>query len=642
MANDKNFKVKNGLSAKRYLGTNGTITSGVSAYDLDGFTYSNVSFDVSSYETVPNSVFFKPDGTMFFITGQSSDAVTPFTMSTAWDLSTATVGTEFSVANESTSPGGLWFKSDGTAMYIAEIGLDVVYQYALSTAWDVSTASYDSKSFSVTGQTTLLHSVSFKDDGTVMLIAEQLNDSIYAYDLSTAWDVSTATYNSVSLDVSSHFSSPREAFFADSGNILFVAGVGFGTSIVQKYTLSTAYDISSATLDGRLDVTNTNANGAHIKPDGTRLYIIEQNNDTIKEYSAPVTKSLDLSTGTTFDLSPTSDVVVSLSNPAPSGTVSTATLLLEGGATTTYDIANASYDSKSFSVTSQDGTPENIFFKPDGLKMYLIGRANDAVYQYTLSTAWDVSTASYDSVSFSVNGQETNALGLFFKHDGTKMYVIGSTGDDVNEYDLSTAWDISSASYLQVFSVSAQETTPYGLFFKSDGLKMYIVGTANGTVYQYTLSTAWDVSTASYDSVSFSATSQDTAPRDVWFSDDGSNMFILGGTNSAVYKYTLSTSWDVSTASYYSVSFSFAAQDTSTGFFFGSSGEKLYINGNSTDIIYQYSTATPATITYDSSIKWELNQAPTSPALGEKDAYVFLTTDGGTTYYGKRAGDAVS
>jgi hypothetical protein len=77
-----------------------------------------------------------------------------------------------------------------------------------------------------------------------------------------------------------------------------------------------------------------------------------------------------------------------------------------------------------------------------------------------------------------VLGQETFVQDLFFKSDGAKMYVVGSIGDDVNEYDLSTAWDISTASYLQNFSVSAQEISPTSLFFKPDGLKMYVVGSA--------------------------------------------------------------------------------------------------------------------------------------------------------------------
>jgi hypothetical protein len=90
------------------------------------------------------------------------------------------------------------------------------------------------------------------------------------------------------------------------------------------------------------------------------------------------------------------------------------------------------------------------------------------------------------------------------------MYVIGLSGDDVNEYDLSTAWDVSTASYLQNFSVSAQESAPYGVFFKPDGLKMYIIGFLGDDVNEYDLSTAWDVSTASYLQ-NFSVAAQETS-----------------------------------------------------------------------------------------------------------------------------------
>ena len=151
--------------------------------------------------------------------------------------------------------------------------------------------------------------------------------------------------------------------------------------------------------------------------------------------------------------------------------------------------------------------------------------------------AWDISTASYVQ-SFSVSAQENLPLGLFFKPDGTKMYMVGSFGDDVNEYDLSSAWDISTASYLQNFSVSAQESFPEGLFFKPDGTKMYVVGYSTDSVYQYSLSAAFDISTAVYDNVSFGVDSQDTAPRDISFSNDGNKMFILGDATNAIYQYS--------------------------------------------------------------------------------------------------------
>ena len=152
-----------------------------------------------------------------------------------------------------------------------------------------------------------------------------------------------------------------------------------------------------------------------------------------------------------------------------------------------WDISTASY-LQNFSVASQETTPSDIFFKPDGTKMYVIGYIGDDVNEYDLSTAWDVSTASYLQ-NFSVSAQETSPSGIFFKPDGTKMYVIGYTGDDVNEYDLSTAWDVTSASYSQNFSVASQETNPIGIFFKPDGLKMYVIGSIGDDVNEYDLGT---------------------------------------------------------------------------------------------------------------------------------------------------------
>ena len=94
------------------------------------------------------------------------------------------------------------------------------------------------------------------------------------------------------------------------------------------------------------------------------------------------------------------------------------------------------------------------------------------------------------------------------------------------------AWNLAEVVYdgLNV-SVNAQEANPYCAFFKPDGTKMFVVGFTNDTVFQYTLSTAWDVSTATYDSISKSVSAQDNSARHVWFKDDGTKMFVLGNQN---------------------------------------------------------------------------------------------------------------
>ena len=55
---------------------------------------------------------------------------------------------------------------------------------------------------------------------------------------------------------------------------------------------------------------------------------------------------------------------------------------------------------------------------------------------YICPNAFNVSNANFID-TLPVRTEETIPRGLAFNHDGTKVYVIGSNGDDVNEYDLS-------------------------------------------------------------------------------------------------------------------------------------------------------------------------------------------------------------
>lgn len=52
--------------------------------------------------------------------------------------------------------------------------------------------------------------------------------------------------------------------------------------------------------------------------------------------------------------------------------------------------------------------------------------------------------------------------------------------------------------------------------------------------------------------------------------------------------------------------------------------------------------ASTYTITWPSSVKWHGGSAPDAPESATTNLYVFLTTDSGTTYYGKLAGELLS
>lgn len=352
-----------------------------------------------------------------------------------------------------------------------------------------------------------------------------------------------------------------------------------------------------------------------------------------------------------------------------------------------YNLAGASYDSVSFSVSSQSTQPGDVVFSSDGTKMYTINQAgaSSSIEQYNLTTAYDISTASHSSAaSLTVGTLDISPFGITFKPDGTKLYVTGSTGDSVYQYTLTTGYALSTASYDSIsFSYTSQDTATTGTLFNSDGTKLYMLGAGTDAIYQYSLSTAYDVSTASYDSVSFSVSTQSTAPYGFRRSSDGTKFFVVGNGN--VNMYTLSTAYDLSTASY-TTAFDITGQDTLPyGVDFNSDGTKMFVVGVAGDSVYQYSTAaytqtldlstghtfsfTPSgattvsftnppasglatgfavevintggyAITWPSSVKWHLGTAPTATA--SKEVYTFITVDGGNTYYAKLAGSNIA
>ena len=146
------------------------------------------------------------------------------------------------------------------------------------------------------------------------------------------------------------------------------------------------------------------------------------------------------------------------------------------------------------------------------------------------------------------------------------MFVVGDDGDDINEYALSTAFDVSTAAFTDSFSVSAQDTFPTGLAFSADGTKMFVVENYGDDVNEYALSTAFDVSTAAFTD-SFSVSAQDTYPTGLAFSDDGARMFVVGGDVEDANEYALSSAFAITLTGTINVppTFSSATLDRGTG-----------------------------------------------------------------------------
>ena len=245
----------------------------------------------------------------------------------------------------------------------------------------------------------------------------------------------------------------------------------------------------------------------------------------------------------------------------------------------------------SFSVRSQEGWPAGLAFSHDGTKMFHGGNDDDDIHEYTLSTAWDVSTASYVD-AFSIASQDNEPFGITFNNDGTKMFVAGAgSGDSIYEYTLSTAYDVSTASYVDALDVSGQDSRPCGIRFNNDGTKLFMTGFYSDYINEYNLSTAYDISTGSY-SKRFSVNSQDIYPRDVQFNLDGTKMFVVGGAGNDINEYKLTTGFDVSTASFVG-SLSVESQDGNPfSMAFNNDGSKMFMLGYENDTVNEYTLTT--------------------------------------------------
>jgi hypothetical protein len=253
-------------------------------------------------------------------------------------------------------------------------------------------------------------------------------------------------------------------------------------------------------------------------------------------------------------------------------------------ATADFDISTASY-SQSFSVSSQDTVPEDVTFNTDGTKMFVLGNTNNSIYEYDLTTGFDVSTASY-SQSLSVAARDTNPLSIAFNNDGSKLFVLGGAGADIFSYSLSTPFDLSTASYLRNYAPT-QLASPTGMCFNNDGTKVFVTDDTGDVVYEFAFSTAYDLRTGSYTR-SFAVGSQETNPNDIAFNSDGTKMFIVGHNGDDVNEYTLTTGFDISTASY-SQNFSVSSQDTNPhGIEFNADGSKMFIVGDTNNSIFEY------------------------------------------------------
>ncbi|MCC6520913.1 peptidoglycan-binding protein, partial [Candidatus Nomurabacteria bacterium] len=189
-----------------------------------------------------------------------------------------------------------------------------------------------------------------------------------------------------------------------------------------------------------------------------------------------------------------------------------------------------------------DTTPLSFSFNTDGSSMYVLGGDNDTIFQYTLATPWDVSTAEYDTLSFSVTREDTTPLSFSFNTDGSSMYVLGGDNDTIFQYTLATPWDVSTAEFGRLSVSALSETSAVASFkFDAEGTKIFLLG--GNIVYQYNLTTPWDISSATFSDLSFDASGvRNLVVSSIVLKNDDTKIYLVDDTTDTLLRYTIDLS----------------------------------------------------------------------------------------------------
>lgn len=134
---------------------------------------------------------------------------------------------------------------------------------------------------------------------------------------------------------------------------------------------------------------------------------------------------------------------------------------------------------------------EGLRILPDGSGIVHTDNGSNVFY-YSMSTPYDLTTIDNSGVSVSASLSGGGNQGVCFSSDGTKMFVADNNNNEIAQYTMSTAYDVTTIN-----SGDGSRGLGYGpksVAITNDGTKMF-AGDGNGNLQELSLTTANDVTT---------------------------------------------------------------------------------------------------------------------------------------------------
>lgn len=206
-----------------------------------------------------------------------------------------------------------------------------------------------------------------------------------------------------------------------------------------------------------------------------------------------------------------------------------------------HDLASASYASRSLTIPGVNPVLSGMYVKDDGTKLYLLLQGDSRIYQWTLLTPHQIDSGTDDGVFLQYTAQDPNAGGFTISEDGTKIFLVTTTADVAYRYSM-PAWDLANANYdSQNVSLSADVGFPSGVGVSPDGTQMLILdGSGPDGVVRYELTTPFDLTSASARE-SLDISSVQPGASDLRLSPNGYRMFVCGSQPFAVDEFFINS-----------------------------------------------------------------------------------------------------
>jgi len=456
----------------------GLVISAVESYDISQIQYAgggDSNLDLTGKGTIYSNVF-NDDGSKLFVLGLNLGLgvsnVFEYSLSTAYDISTATETTSFEVTNEEQWANALAFSADGTQMYITGELEAKIFAYDLSTPFDLTTASYSSNSFTTNLYVT---DIEFNSDGTSMFLIDANNSKVIQYSLSTAFDVTTASQSgSLTFDINT-LGFVSDIAFKNDGSVLYAYSVDFNKifefNLVSPYVVSGASHINtSENLVGvSVYAMSFDANGEILNLSGDFSELLKY---TIGDKTSPTMSSATMDSNTEITVTFSENVTVYESNPtdftvtdgvgntyevsaladvtAGDDEVTLTVASLEeavGDLTITYDGANSTVADFNCNDLSTDVT--GVIIDIDQTAPTLVSATKDSDTQITLTFSEPVQIDAVDANNFIVEDGNSDSFCVLSLTDGTEgdnQLILGMSDLSSARIKITITYDPSSGN----------------------------------------------------------------------------------------------------------------------------------------------------------------------------------------------------